>query len=67
MNKNLLRSFMALHGDTNKTLADYLQISEKSIGDKINENNTEFKQSEIKAISDRYDLSHEQTCTIFFN
>lgn len=67
MNKALLRSLMALHGDTNKSLAEYLNISEKSISDKINENSTEFKQSEIKAISDRYDLSHEQTCTIFFN
>lgn len=67
MNKALLRSLMALHGDTNKSLAEYLNISEKSIGDKINENSTEFKQSEIKAISDRYDLSHEQTCAIFFN
>lgn len=67
MNKNLLRSLMCLHGDTNKSLAEYLQISEKSISDKINERGTEFKKSEVKAISDRYDLSHDQICSIFFN
>ena len=36
MNKNLLRSIMVLNNDTNKTLADYLGISEKSVNDKIN-------------------------------
>ena len=67
MNKNLLRSVMALNGDTNKTLAEYLQISEKSIGDKINERGTEFKQSEIDAIISRYSLSNDQLRSIFFN
>ena len=67
MNKALLRSVMALHGDTNRSLAEYLNISEKSISDKINENNTEFKQSEIDAIIDRYALTNEQLRNIFFN
>lgn len=67
MNKALLRSVMTLHGDTNKSLAEYLNISEKSISDKINENNTEFKQSEIDAIIDRYSLTNEQLRNIFFS
>lgn len=67
MNKTLLRSVMVLHGDTNKTLADYLGISEKSVNDKINEKNTEFKQSEIAAIKKRYSLDDAQTSQIFFN
>lgn len=67
MNKALLRSIMVLNGDTNKTLADYLGISEKSLSDKINENSTEFKQSEIAAIKNRYSLSDEQVILIFFN
>ena len=67
MNKNLLRSVMALHGDTNKSLAGFLNISEKSFSDKINENNTEFKQSEMDAIIDRYDLSDAQIRSIFFS
>lgn len=67
MNKALLRSIMVLNNDTNKDLAEYLDISEKSVSDKINENGTEFKQSEISAIKKRYSLSDEQTTAIFFN
>ena len=67
MNKQLLRSIMVLHNDTNKTLAEYLGISEKSVNDKINERGTEFKQSEIAAIKKRYHLSDEQVIIIFFN
>lgn len=67
MNKALLRSMMVLHDDTNKSLAEYLGISVKSVNDKINENGTEFKQSEIAAIKKRYELSDEQVSNIFFN
>lgn len=67
MDKKLFRSIMVLHGDTNKTLADYLGISAKSVNDKINENGTEFKQSEITAIMKRYNLSENQLTSIFFN
>lgn len=67
MNKQLLRSIMVLHNDTNKTLAEYLGISERSVNDKINEKGTEFKQSEIAAIRRRYNLSDEQVSIIFFN
>ena len=67
MNKQLLRSIMVLHNDTNKTLAEYLGISERSVNDKINEKGTEFKQSEIAAIRRRYNLSDEQVSVIFFN
>jgi predicted DNA binding protein len=67
MNDKLLRSIMLLHDDTNKTLAEYLGISEKSVSDKIKERGTEFKQSEIAAIMKRYALTDEQTRAIFFN
>lgn len=67
MNKALFRSIMVLHNDTNRSLAEYLGISAKSVNDKINENNTEFKQSEIAAIKRRYALSDEQVSNIFFN
>ena len=66
MNKALLRSVMALYGDTNKDLADYLGISEQSLSKKINENETEFKQGEIKRIKVRYNLSADQVDLIFF-
>jgi hypothetical protein len=67
MDKALLRSIMVLHGDTNKSLAEFIGISERSFNDKINENNTEFKQSEIVAIKRRYNLTDEQVILIFFN
>ena len=67
MNKALLRSVMILHDDTNRTLAAYLGITEKSVSDKINEKGTEFKQSEIAAIKKRYSLTDEQVSNIFFN
>ena len=66
MKKELLRSIMVLHGDTNKDLADYLGISEQSVCNKINENGTEFKQGEIKRIRIRYNLSSDQVDDIFF-
>ena len=66
MNKELLRSIMVLHGDTNKTLADYLGITEQSLCNKINENGTEFKQREIRLIKVRYKLTSNQVDLIFF-
>lgn len=66
MKKELLRSIMVLHGDTNRDLADYLGISEQSVSNKINENGTEFKQGEISRIKERYNLSSEQVDSIFF-
>jgi predicted transcriptional regulator len=66
MNKELLRSIMALHGETNKDLADLLGITEQSVSGKINEKGTEFKQGEIAKIKDHYNLSPEQVESIFF-
>ncbi len=67
MNKELLRSIMALHGETNKDLAELLDISEQSVSGKINENNTEFKQGEIAKIRHHYSLTAEQVTNIFFS
>jgi predicted transcriptional regulator len=66
MKKELLRSIMVLHGDTNKDLADYLGITEQSVSNKINENGTEFKLGEMKRIAYRYNLSSDQIDDIFF-
>lgn len=67
MNKAKLKSIMALHGDTNKDIAELLGISEQSVSSKINENGTEFKQGEIRIISDKYNLSPEELAAIFFD
>lgn len=57
---------MALYGDMNKDLAEWLGISEQSVSAKINERGSEFKQGEIAKIQKRYDLSPEQVINIFF-
>jgi len=68
MKKNLLRSVMVLHDDTNITLAEYLGISDSTLSLKMNETNgAEFTQGEIKKIIQRYNLTAEQTLQIFFN
>ena len=66
MKKELLRSIMVLHGDTNKDLADYLGITEQSVSNKINEKGTEFKLGEIGRIRTRYNLTSDQIDLIFF-
>ena len=66
MNKAKLRSFMALHGDTNKDVAELLGITEQSFSCKINENGTEFKQGEITKLKDKYKLTPDDVDEIFF-
>ena len=65
MNKAKFKSIMALHGDTNKKIAEFLRISEQSISSKINENGTEFKQGEIARLKDRWGLSPAEVNAIF--
>jgi hypothetical protein len=57
---------MALNGDTNATLAEYLGITEQSVSNKINEKGTEFKQGEITKIKARYNLDCDMVDRIFF-
>ncbi len=67
MNKNLMKSIMVLHEDTNNALAEVLGISPSTLSQKINESNgAEFNQGEIKMIIDRYQLTAEQISQIFF-
>ena len=66
VNKELLRSVMVLYGDTNKSLAAFLGISEQSVSNKINEKGTEFKKGEILKIKERYNLTRDQVDLIFF-
>lgn len=66
MNKNYFKSIMVLHGDTQKTIADVLGISEQTVGDKVN-GISDFKQSEIKVLIDRWKLTPEKVNEIFFD
>lgn len=73
MNKPLLKSVMALRGDNTGDLAKYLGISRASVSSKMNEKvspagyKAEFKQSEIRKISDRYNLDAATIKDIFFS
>jgi hypothetical protein len=67
MNTKLFRSIMVLNNDTNKSLAEFLNLSEQTVCNKINENGTEFRQGEIAMIKDRYNLTADQIADIFFN
>ena len=67
MNDKLLRSIMVLHDDTNAKLAECLKISPQRFSAKLNETSgTEFTQSEIKMIRNRYNLSDVEVVAIFF-
>jgi transcriptional regulator with XRE-family HTH domain len=65
VNKNVFKSIMVLHGDTQKTVADALDVSPQTIGDKLN-GLTDFTQSEIQALAERYKLTPAQVDEIFF-
>lgn len=67
MNKNLLRSKMALAGDRYEDLARYIGISLGTFQRKINEKDGEFSQSEISMIKQKYLLTDEETIAIFFS
>lgn len=65
MNKRAFRAVMVLHGDTQKAVAEALGVTQKTIADKIN-GSSDFKQSEIRALIDRYGLTPAQVDNIFF-
>lgn len=52
-------------GDTQSELARMLGVTEPTLSWKIN-GKAEFKQSEIKAIADRYGLTGEEIKSMFF-
>lgn len=67
MNKALLKSKMAIWGDTGESLAKVLNITKQTFSAKINEKHgSEFTQSEIEKIASRYDLSPDEIRDIFF-
>lgn len=67
MDKNLLKSKMVLHGDTQRSLAKFLGISEQRFSAKLNgKYDAEFQQSEIMSIKEKYHLSSKEVDDIFF-
>lgn len=53
-------------GDTQGDLAKVIGITESTLSWKMN-GKSEFKQSEIKAIADRYSLTGEEVKFMFFS
>lgn len=67
MDKSLLKSYIVRYDGKQSRLADAMGISLSCLNAKINEKNgAEFRQSEIDFISQRYNLTCEETCAIFF-
>lgn len=66
MNFNKLRSKMALYGDTQRTLAEALNVSQNSMCKKL-QDKFEFKRSEIEIIANRYELTNDEIKEIFFS
>ena len=64
MDKARFNSVMVLHGDTQGSLAQALEMAQETLSRKLNEQG-EFSQSEIKAIKNRYNLTPEEVDAIF--
>lgn len=64
MNIKKLRCAMIMNDDTTQKLAESLNMSVKTLRDKIH-GRSEFKQSEIQKIIERYELTKKQTFDIF--
>lgn len=66
MNSNELKAEIVRHGETSAILAKYLGVTDATFSNKLNGKNAEFTQKEIGAIKNRYDLSNDRVCEIFF-
>lgn len=64
-NTRLLKSKMALKGDTTIALAKCLGVNRQNVSVKLN-GRREFKQSEIGKIIKRYDLTYSEARNIFW-
>ena len=64
MNIKKLRCVMVMNDDTTQGLAKTLGITVKALRDKIR-GRSEFKQSELQTIINKYGLTEKQTFEIF--
>lgn len=65
VDKRLFKSKMYLYGDNGKSLATYLGITQATVSRCLN-GRSEFTQSQIGRIKDRYELTAEEVEDIFF-
>ena len=67
MNKNMFVSKMKLFGDSQKSIAEAMNISLTRVNEKINETRgAEFRKREIQFLRDRWNLTPEEVDMIFF-
>lgn len=66
MNKNLLMSVLAKHGNNQSDLAEILGLSLSRTNAKINETGAQFTQNEIATIKAHYHLTAKEVDEIFF-
>ena len=66
MNSSEMKAVMAKHNDTQEKLAEFLGLQTSGISLRIN-GKIEFRRSEINAIRKRYDLTDQETISIFFD
>lgn len=64
MNIALFRSKMILYGDNQRKLADVMNVTEQTIGDKLY--NDKWKQSEITTLKKRWCLTPAEIDAMFF-
>ena len=66
MDANLLRYHIKRNGDTHWKLATAIGIGESTLYRKLQGKDSEFTQSEIKSIVERYNLTADDVLKIFF-
>lgn len=68
MNRPLFNSYMAKYPDTQASLAAAMGLSPSRLNAKINEaRGAAFNQTEMTFIIERYGISSDEACNIFFN
>lgn len=68
VNKKKLRILLISNSENQGILAEYLGISQQTLSKKINEKGgSEFNQTEIRLIKDKYKLDAKEIDEIFFS
>jgi len=65
LNKPMMKSILAIHGDDQGTLAILLDLPQSAVSNRLN-GKVDFRLSEINRIRRMYKLSAQQTVDIFF-
>lgn len=67
MNAVELKKVMLDNGDSNRSLAEFLNVKQSTFSSKLHENGAAFRKKEIQQIINKYNLTAEQIKNIFFS